>query len=67
MPGVPFNLIKALLEHGAKQLTLVVSVADQDVAGGEGGWSMRRSHPGQLISVYVTSECCMAEFENMRG
>src|SRR5271169_7117206 len=23
MPGVPFNLIKALLEHGAKQLTLV--------------------------------------------
>src|SRR6201995_1999148 len=23
MPGVPFNLIRALLEHGAKQLTLV--------------------------------------------
>ena len=23
MPGVPFNLIKALLEQGAKQLTLV--------------------------------------------
>ena len=23
MPGVPFNLIKALLEHGARQLTLV--------------------------------------------
>jgi len=25
MPGVPFNLIKALLEHGAKQLTLVAN------------------------------------------
>ncbi len=25
MPGVPFNLIKALLEHGAKRLTLVAN------------------------------------------
>jgi 3-oxoacid CoA-transferase A subunit len=25
MPGVPFNLIKALLEHGARQLTLVAN------------------------------------------
>jgi 3-oxoadipate CoA-transferase alpha subunit len=25
MPGVPFNLIQALLEHGAKQLTLVAN------------------------------------------
>src|ERR1700735_3974336 len=25
MPGVPFNLIKALLEHGAKNLTLVAN------------------------------------------
>jgi 3-oxoadipate CoA-transferase alpha subunit len=25
MPGAPFNLIKALLEHGAKQLTLVAN------------------------------------------
>jgi len=25
MPGVPFNLIKALLDHGAKQLTLVAN------------------------------------------
>src|SRR5271169_3078849 len=25
MPGTPFNLIKALLEHGAKQLTLVAN------------------------------------------
>ena len=48
MPGVPFNLIKALYEHGAKQLTLVAQHDRRRTTAAHAGyWHAGGEWPGE--------------------